>query len=131
MPGNYWACQDLTIWYSESWRHGKVCRGLAKIYSTILVAWQENIGLAEMSLADLQKAILAAWQEIVGLAKTSEFHTQNHSGHMAMFCRRLAKILKSWRHKIFAACHAKYFLCLARFLDLEQAGGLCYKFRVA
>ncbi len=41
-------CQDLTIWYSESWRHGKVCRGLAKIYSTILAAWQEIIGLAGM-----------------------------------------------------------------------------------
>ncbi len=54
MAGNYWPCQDLTIWYSESWRHGKVCRGLTKISPTILAAWQETIGLAGMLQADLK-----------------------------------------------------------------------------
>ncbi len=42
------------IWYSESWRHGKVCRGFIKISPTILAAWQEIIGLAGMLQAHLQ-----------------------------------------------------------------------------
>ncbi len=25
MARSYWACQDLRIWYAESWQNGKVC----------------------------------------------------------------------------------------------------------
>ncbi len=116
MARNYWAYQELRIWYTEFWRHGRKLLGLQKprnlqLESRIMAAWH-----------DLQKScqdskILAAWQEMIGLARTSECGIQNPGGMARNYwacqdlriwnpgswrhskvCRRVAKILKSWRH---------------------------------
>ncbi len=98
--GSYWACQDIMIWYPESWRHGKVCRGLAKISPTILAAWQEIIGLARMLQADLQNLGGMAGQ-LLGLPRPHDliFRIMAAWQGVQITCQDIC-ILAAWQQNI-------------------------------
>ncbi len=112
MARNCWFCQDLRIWYPESWWYAKVCSRLDKI----LTSSRHGRKLLHLTRSyKLVSRILSAWQEIIVLVKSPE--SEKHNGRArncqccqdlriwcpeswwhGKFCRRLARMAESWRH---------------------------------